>query len=394
MKFGRIISAGALRQIIAGVANVVAIVYLSTTFNIDDVVRYNTLMVFVFIASAIIGLPFYPAAYHYLALGKIKFQIVNAILLSAVLSAIVIGAGAIWLFNIIGYAAGIGEFSLLVSVVVASAVAAIPLGVSSYKIYNVLELTPSLVFLCSILLISKNYDQIILISTLSYVAKIAIFVKLYRKELRTGVVFDQVYLDSKVYGLKSGSVGAYQNISFRLSFFYLISFSSTRTSDFIAVIWPLAEKLMVVVQAANAVLFGVFKKAEILISDIKTIFIGLCVVLCFGFFLLYFSIVFWDLNFAGDDYVGVSSVAPLCLSLTFFQSIRILVSNYLNSTSGFIVIVKETTAYLLLQFLIYFVHSLGYVGADSAKYLLIFSFFCCVVFVFISGVKSISLKFK
>ncbi|WP_028168365.1 hypothetical protein [Bradyrhizobium elkanii] len=240
---------------------------------------------------------------------------------------------------------------------------AFALGLQNYRMFNTLELVPSVLGLALIALIRPtSAGDLIVIASVGYLLKSAVYILWLLVTYNSFAVHRDVDWKAAVRnGAAVGLSGAAQSAAFRA---ILLSASFTVPASYfvlVAVAWQFAEKVLVVPQAVNAIMFGQFKRSGTIKGSWKILALGsagsLAVIL-----VTLAALMFFRETFAGS-YDHIAGWFILVSLLFVAQGVRIMLQNCLNALGKSRIILWDAVAMLAANGTILLVF--GVVSASS-----------------------------
>lgn len=370
-----VILGGAVRQIVGSLFSTAALILVARALTTAEMSAANETIYQAYILSAILGMPYYSGLYHGLTeTDKPSGDWVALLAFSIVATAVVASA-----LSYFGFLLGIlGKpfylTFLCASLVAGATVTAVPLARGEYKIFNIIELVASFVQILLAVLLPLNLYTYFLMIAMSQWTKVFVFLCARRGELvlKSSWSMNRVpsYLRN---GTKLGFSGAVQTAGFRMIPLLLGMSPSSAVNQQVLSLWPIFEKFLILAQAANAVIYGVIRRAEANTRRLRQV---ICVLLA-GLLVLSVSISIVSQSIfirdSAHKFEAALPLVPLILIFMFLHSGKIMILNAINALGDVMHTLRHGIVFLTFTCIAAAIPSLSGIG--------IFAKLCIISFV-------------
>lgn len=365
------------RQAFSGLVGMGTNILMASTIAAVSFAAFTATMVSMQIVSAGVAFVLYPLIYSELSKDPTLLRMLCRRLLLPLLG-VTSSAGALTLA--LGTPSNeISNWQLIAggtSLAAAAILPAFALGLQNYRVFNSLELVPGLAgFALIVLMRPSSAGELIAITSCGYLMKVVAYLYWLTAAYRSATTERNIeWREAIRNGAAVGISGAAQSAAFRT--ILLSARYTVPASNFvlIAVAWQFAEKVLVVPQAINAIMFGHFKRGRTVKGTLRILALGAAGSV--GVIVLTLvALVFFRRTFAGS-YDHVAEWFALVSVLFFVQALRIMVQNALNALGRSRVVLWDALAMLFANGLV-----LVAFGSASATSIWSLSIYCIFVVV-------------
>lgn len=369
----KVIGAGAVRQVASGALLMGALGIAARHMSSVEFSTYNDRIILFYLLAAILGIPGYSTIYKFLASSReetigLRFPIY----LTGTLAVLSVLAGAC-----LKFIAGTDFYDAigLSAMVVAACLPALSLGLSRYRIFNIGELAPAITTLALVLLVRPhNAQELLRCFYLGFASKLLVYIYL-------AATYKNIWGSTEGWAsrLKEGSIvglsGAIQTSAFRWLYLASILAVSAPVGVLIGAAYPFVEKLLVLPQAANSIMFGRIVRDRPPLMALVKLYLLIFLVLSIGSFVVPYVLLLGERYYFGSGYAGISKYSRFLSLLFVLQGMRLMLHNYLQAWGRSVVVMCDSTLMALVALVFYLLFKTGTKVSDFQVFLTIFIFY-------------------